>query len=167
MLPWLFVSGVSMTKLTICCYKKSYPQFVGLEDQKLRCVYLSVPSDFTFPWLRQAEFVFQLIAIATGGRIVPRFEELTPEKLGFAGLVREISFGTTKDKMLVIEECKNSKTVTIFLRGGNKMVYFFKIRYSLCASEPFRHPWDSFVKARFRMRDINEFWTIWSISFDK
>lgn len=66
--------------------------------------------------------MFQLIAIATGGRIVPRFEELTPEKLGFAGLVREISFGTTKDKMLVIEECKNSKAVTIFLRGGNKMV---------------------------------------------
>lgn len=53
---------------------------------------------------------------------MPRFEELTPEKLGFAGLVREISFGTTKDKMLVIEECKNSKAVTIFLRGGNKMV---------------------------------------------
>lgn len=64
----------------------------------------------------------ELIAIATGGRIVPRFEELSPEKLGFAGLVREISFGTTKDKMLVIEECKNSKAVTILLRGGNQMV---------------------------------------------
>jgi len=32
----------------------------------------------------------ELIAIATGGRIVPRFEELTPEKLGSAGLVREM-----------------------------------------------------------------------------
>ena len=38
----------------------------------------------------------ELIAIATGGRIVPRFEELTAEKLGFAGSVKEISFGTTK-----------------------------------------------------------------------
>ena len=28
----------------------------------------------------------QLIAIATGGRIVPRFEELTAEKLGNVGL---------------------------------------------------------------------------------
>lgn len=65
---------------------------------------------------------FQLIAIATGGRIVPRFEELSPEKLGRAGLVREISFGTTKDKMLVIEECANSRSVTIFLRGSNQMV---------------------------------------------
>ena len=24
--------------------------------------------------------------------------------------------------MLVIEECKNSKAVTVFIRGGNKMV---------------------------------------------
>lgn len=64
----------------------------------------------------------ELIAIATAGRIVPRFQELSPEKLGFAGLVRELTFGTTKDKMLVIEECKNSKAVTIFLRGGTKMI---------------------------------------------
>jgi len=64
----------------------------------------------------------ELIAIATGGRIVPRFEELTPEKLGHAGIVKEVSFGTTKDRMLVIEECPNSKAVTIFIRGGNKMI---------------------------------------------
>ncbi|KAI5938837.1 T-complex protein 1 subunit epsilon [Manis javanica] len=64
----------------------------------------------------------ELIAIATGGRIVPRFSELTAEKLGFAGLVKEISFGTTKDRMLVIEQCKNSRAVTIFIRGGNKMI---------------------------------------------
>eukprot|EP00123_Amoebidium_parasiticum_P009231 comp19346_c1_seq1/m.22272 comp19346_c1_seq1/g.22272 ORF comp19346_c1_seq1/g.22272 comp19346_c1_seq1/m.22272 type:complete len:537 (-) comp19346_c1_seq1:25-1635(-) len=64
----------------------------------------------------------ELIAIATGGRIVPRFSELTAEKLGSAGLVRELTFGTTKDRMLVIEECPNSRAVTIFVRGGNKMV---------------------------------------------
>jgi len=64
----------------------------------------------------------ELIAIATGGRIVPRFQELSTAKLGTAGLVREMTFGTTKDKMLVIEECKNSKAVTIFLRGGTRMI---------------------------------------------
>eukprot|EP00249_Psilotum_nudum_P008751 c21487_g1_i1 orf=361-1968(-) len=64
----------------------------------------------------------ELIAIATGGRIVPRFKELTPEKLGKAGLVREKSFGTTKDRMLYIEQCANSRAVTIFIRGGNKMI---------------------------------------------
>uniref|UniRef100_A0A1I8GAP0 T-complex protein 1 subunit epsilon n=1 Tax=Macrostomum lignano TaxID=282301 RepID=A0A1I8GAP0_9PLAT len=64
----------------------------------------------------------ELIAIATGGRIVPRFEELTAEKLGRAGLVRELSFGTTRERMLVIEECANSRAVTIFIRGGNSMI---------------------------------------------
>ncbi|CAD7089032.1 unnamed protein product [Hermetia illucens] len=57
-----------------------------------------------------------------GGRIVPRFEEWTSEKLGKAGLVRELAFGTAKDKMLVIEECQNSKAVTILLRSGNQIV---------------------------------------------
>ena len=46
----------------------------------------------------------ELIAIATNGRIVPRFEDLSPEKLGHAGIVREVAFGTTRDRMLVIEE---------------------------------------------------------------
>ena len=64
----------------------------------------------------------ELIAIATGGRIVPRFQELSADKLGHAGVVRELSFGTTRDHMLVIEECSNSRAVTIFIRGGNKMV---------------------------------------------
>ncbi|KAK9751117.1 hypothetical protein RND81_02G243400 [Saponaria officinalis] len=64
----------------------------------------------------------ELIAIATGGRIVPRFQELTPEKLGRAGLVREKSFGTTKDRMLYIEHRANSRAVTIFIRGGSKMI---------------------------------------------
>jgi len=64
----------------------------------------------------------ELIAIATGGRIVPRFEELTADKLGKAGTVKELSFGTQKDQMLVIEDCHNSKAVTILVRGGNQMV---------------------------------------------
>lgn len=64
----------------------------------------------------------ELIAIATNGRIVPRFEDLSAEKLGHAGLVQEMSFGTTRDKMLVIEECANSRAVTVFVRGSNKMV---------------------------------------------
>lgn len=64
----------------------------------------------------------ELIAIATGGRIVPRFEELSAAKLGHAGLVRELTFGTSRDNMLVIEKCKNSKAVTILLRGGNQMI---------------------------------------------
>jgi len=64
----------------------------------------------------------ELIAIATGGRIVPRFQELTPDKLGKAGLVREVAFGNTKERMLIIEECGNSNAVTVLVRGGNRMI---------------------------------------------
>ena len=64
----------------------------------------------------------ELIAIATNGRIVPRFEDLSADKLGRAGVVREMSFGTTRDKMLVIEECANTRAITVFVRGSNKMV---------------------------------------------
>ncbi|KKZ68604.1 T-complex protein 1 subunit epsilon [[Emmonsia] crescens] len=64
----------------------------------------------------------ELIAIATNGRIVPRFEDLSPEKLGTAGIVREMSFGTTREKMLIIEDCANTRAVTVFLRGSNKMI---------------------------------------------
>jgi len=64
----------------------------------------------------------ELLAIATGGRIVPRFEELTADKLGRAALVREEAFGTTKDRMLFVEGCASSRAVTLFVRGGNKMM---------------------------------------------
>ncbi|CCD22555.1 chaperonin-containing T-complex subunit CCT5 NDAI_0A03980 [Naumovozyma dairenensis CBS 421] len=62
------------------------------------------------------------IAISTNGRIVPRFQDLTKEKLGTCAKVYELEFGTTKDRMLVIEQLKDSKTVTCFLRGSNKMI---------------------------------------------
>jgi len=64
----------------------------------------------------------ELLAIATGSRICPRFEELNEKKLGHCGSIRTLEFGTTKDVMLVVEDCPNSKAVTIFLRGGNQMV---------------------------------------------
>merc|ERR1711939_962708 len=64
----------------------------------------------------------ELIAIATGGRIVPRFSELSEDKLGTAGMVREVAFGTLKERMLVIEDCAKSNAVTVLVRGGNKMI---------------------------------------------
>jgi len=64
----------------------------------------------------------ELIAIATGGRIVPHMGELDASKLGRAGVVREVSFGTTKERMLVIEDCASSEAVTVLVRGGNKMI---------------------------------------------
>lgn len=64
----------------------------------------------------------ELIAIATGARIVPRFNELSNDKLGKAGKIREVGFGTTKERMLVVEDCGESQAVTVLIRGGNKMI---------------------------------------------
>jgi T-complex protein 1 subunit epsilon len=53
---------------------------------------------------------------------VPRFEEITADKLGHAGSVREVSFGTSQERMLVIENPVNTSAVTVLVRGSNKMV---------------------------------------------
>ncbi|KAG7662857.1 CCT5 [[Candida] subhashii] len=92
-------------------------------------------------WIGGSEL--ELLAIATNGRIVPRFEDLTPEKLGTAGIIRELEFGTTKDRMLVIEECSNSKAVTCFIRGSNEMI----------AAEGVRALHDSLCVVRNLIRD--------------
>ncbi|EMG50560.1 CCT5 T-complex protein 1 subunit epsilon [Candida maltosa Xu316] len=84
-------------------------------------------------WIGGSEL--ELLAIATNGRIVPRFEDLTADKLGTAGVIRELEFGTTKDRMLVIEECSNTKAVTCFIRGSNEMIVSEGVRAlhdSLC-----------------------------------
>jgi len=64
----------------------------------------------------------ELLAIATGARIVPRFEELTPDKLGKAGIIKEMNFGTSSDKVLLIQECEKSKAVTVLIRGGSRTI---------------------------------------------
>ena len=64
----------------------------------------------------------ELLAIATGARIVPRFEEITPDKLGKVGKIKEMSFGTSNDKVILIQECENSKAVTVLIRGGSKTI---------------------------------------------
>lgn len=58
----------------------------------------------------------------SNARIVPRFEEITAEKLGHAKMVREVTFGTSSERMLVIEEPLNTSAVTVLVRGGNKMI---------------------------------------------
>merc|ERR1719356_662628 len=98
------------TNLVICQW--------GFDDEANHLLYQNqLPA---VRWVGGVEL--ELIAIATGGRIVPRFEELKPEKLGKAGTVKELTFGTTKEQMLVIEDCANSKAVTVLVRGGNQMV---------------------------------------------
>jgi len=64
----------------------------------------------------------ELLALATGARIIPRFEELHPQKLGFAGMVEELNFGTTSNNMLVVKDLSHLKAVSILVRGGSKTI---------------------------------------------
>lgn len=64
----------------------------------------------------------ELIAMATGGRIIPRFQEITPEKLGKAGHVKELTSGTNNERMTVIENCSHAKAVTILVKGGSNTI---------------------------------------------
>jgi len=64
----------------------------------------------------------ELLALATGARIIPRFEEITPEKLGTAGTICEYQFGTSNDKVLLVKDCIKSKAVTCMIRGGSKTI---------------------------------------------
>jgi T-complex protein 1 subunit epsilon len=90
----------------------------GFDDEANHLLYCNdLPA---IRWVGGVEI--ELIAIATGAKIVPRFEEATPDKLGKAGIVREIAFGTTKDRMIVIEGCTNTKAVTVLVRGSSKML---------------------------------------------
>ena len=64
----------------------------------------------------------ELLAIASGARIVPRFEEVDESKLGHVGVIKEYTFGTSNEKVLLIQECDNSKAVTVLIRGGSRTI---------------------------------------------
>ena len=65
----------------------------------------------------------ELIAIATGGRIVPRFQELSADKLGKAGLVRELSFGTTK---VLVALLRVPEAIWVPVLGSLERVYILQ-----------------------------------------
>ena len=94
-----FANGASMMKLIICYWRMNYRQFAGSAVLNLS----------SLPFLRMEE-----LSLVSPTCLL--------KKLGKAGKVRELAFGYTKDRMIVIEECANTRTVTLFVRGGNKMI---------------------------------------------
>jgi len=60
------------------------------------------------------------LAKATGGRVISRIDDLTPEDLGRAQLVEERRVG--EDKMVFVEGCENPRAVTILVRGGTQRI---------------------------------------------
>ena len=60
------------------------------------------------------------ISMAVGGRIVSHIDDLSSSDLGEADLVEERKVG--EDRWVFIEGCKNPKSVTVLVRGGNERI---------------------------------------------
>ena len=60
------------------------------------------------------------LARATGATIVTSLEDLEAADLGNAGMVEERKI--SGEQMVFVEKCKDPKSVTIFIRGGNQQV---------------------------------------------
>tara|TARA_Y100000310_G_scaffold179357_1_gene179331 strand:- start:6293 stop:7915 length:1623 start_codon:yes stop_codon:yes gene_type:complete len=62
----------------------------------------------------------ELLAKATGGRIVNNLADLGDSDLGKSGVVREKRVG--EDDMTYVEECNEAKAVTVLIKGGTSHV---------------------------------------------
>lgn len=80
--------------------------------------YLSKAGIFACRRLKQSDL--EAIAKATGGKVVGNVNEITEKDLGTAGVVEEKLVGD--DGMVFITECKESKVITLFARGGTEHV---------------------------------------------
>lgn len=60
------------------------------------------------------------LALATGGRIISNWKELSEADLGKAGVVQERKVG--EEEMIFVEKCPNPKAVTLLIRGGTEHV---------------------------------------------
>ena len=60
------------------------------------------------------------LARATGANLVSSIDAISPEELGFAGLVEERK--VSGEDMTFVEKCKNPKAVSIIIKGGTEHV---------------------------------------------
>jgi len=60
------------------------------------------------------------VALATGARIVPRFQDLTPACLGYAKAIKELTVG--KERLLWMEQPACTTAVTVLIRGSSRMM---------------------------------------------
>jgi len=60
------------------------------------------------------------LARATAAKVASSLDELTPEDLGSAGIVEEKKIAG--EAMVFVKECKDPKSVSIFVRGGTEHV---------------------------------------------
>jgi thermosome len=65
---------------------------------------------------RAKESDMEKLARATGGKIVNKIDDISSVDLGEAGIVEERKIGD--DRMIVVEKCKDPRSVTVLIRAG-------------------------------------------------
>ncbi len=60
------------------------------------------------------------LARATGAKLISSLDDATKDDIGFAGVVEEKKIAG--EAMVFVKECKNPKSVTLFIRGGSEHV---------------------------------------------
>jgi chaperonin GroEL (HSP60 family) len=60
----------------------------------------------------------EMLAKATGAKIITKLDDITSADLGYAALVEERKIGD--DKMTFVEGCKHPRAVTLLIRGGTQ-----------------------------------------------
>lgn len=62
--------------------------------------------------------VLEMLAKATGGKIMSNVRDITSDALGFAGLVEERKIGL--EELVYVTKCRNPKAAAILVRGGSE-----------------------------------------------
>ena len=88
----------------------------GIDD--VSQYYLSKENIFAARRIKKSDM--ELLAKATGGRIVSNINELSKQDLGFAETVKEVKEG--EEGMTYVTGCRNPKALTILIRGGTEHV---------------------------------------------
>jgi len=89
----------------------------GIDD--VAQYYLAKSNIFAARRIKKSDM--ELIAKATGGRIVSNLNELAQNELGKASLVKEMRDGENEG-MTYITGCENPKALTLLIRGGTEHV---------------------------------------------
>jgi thermosome len=102
------VEKVSKSKVTVLFTQK------GIDDVAQH--FLSKAGIIAVRRIKKSDM--EKISKATGAKVVTSLDDLTEKDLGFAGMVEERKIGG--EQMVFVEDCKNPKSVTIFIRGGTQ-----------------------------------------------
>jgi len=88
----------------------------GIDD--VAQYYLTKENIFAARRIKKSDM--ELLAKATGGKIVSNLNELTKEDLGNSDVVKEVKEG--EEGMIYVMGCRNPKAITILIRGGTEHV---------------------------------------------